>query len=115
MRGEARAEEGAALDAVGLDVLGYGLGRAEVNALDLGAVAFQMKAQRRLVAVLVEVEDVELAAGFDARSGVDVEFDDGAVAQIQESESPVTIATNAAPVFPRGRGFHRRGRRPRER
>jgi hypothetical protein len=64
--------------------------------------------QRRLVAVLVEVEDVELAAGFDVRSGVDLEFDAGAVTQIQESESPVTIDTNVAPVFPRGRGFHRR-------
>jgi hypothetical protein len=46
---EARAEEGSALDAGGLDVLGYGLGRAEVNTLGLDLVAFQTTAQRHLV------------------------------------------------------------------
>ena len=32
----------------------------------------------------MEVRDIELAAGFDARAGVEVELEDGAVANIQQ-------------------------------
>lgn len=46
------------------------------------ACAFELEAQRRLVAVLVEVGDVELAAGFDACAAIEVKLKDGPVANI---------------------------------
>ena len=64
----------------------------------LCAVAFEMKAQRRLVAVLVEVGDVELAAGFDARAGIEIKLQDGAIAHIQQR-----ISRHGIPISCRAR------------
>lgn len=54
-----------------------------MNPLGFRARALELKAQRCFISVLVEVGDVELAAGLDASAGTDAELEDGAVAQIQ--------------------------------
>ena len=84
MPGAAGAEEGTALDAGSLDVFGDGLGRAEVNSFGFDVTAFDMKAQRCLVTVLMEVGDLEPAAGFDARASIEIELQYGSVTQVQE-------------------------------
>src|SRR5258708_27476265 len=77
--GQARAEEGPLSMRAALMYSATGVRRAEMYLFGLGARALELEAQRRLVAVLVDVRDVEPAAGFDARAGVEIELEDGAV------------------------------------
>ena len=108
--GPERAEEGTAFYPSGLDVLGDGLRRAEMYPLRFGARALELKPQRRFVTVLVEVGDIELAAGFDACPGVEVKLQNGAITDIQQRISR-RLPHQLPPVFLKARGFHRRDRR----
>ena len=74
MSGEARAEEGAALDSGGFDVFAEPLSGRKMNPLGFDVTAFDMKAQRRFVAVLMEVRDLEPAAGRNACAGIKIEL-----------------------------------------
>jgi hypothetical protein len=84
-RGTAGAEERTAFYAGGFDVFGDRIGRGEVNAFCLGPVAFNVEPQCRLITILVEVRDVQRAAGLDARPGI----------EIKTSESPDRVARSA--------------------
>ena len=74
------------------------------------ARALQLKPQRRFVALLVEVGDVELAACFDARACIEIELQDGAIPDIPATNLPQAFPSTAPPAFPKGRGFHRQDR-----
>jgi len=67
---KAGAEEGTALDSGRFDVFGDGLSCTEVNPIGFDVTAFDMKAQRCLVTVLMKVRDLEPAAGFDASTRI---------------------------------------------
>jgi hypothetical protein len=84
MRRPPGAEEGTAFDTGSLDVLGDGFRRREVDTFGFAAPAFDMESDRCFIAVLVEVGDVQLAAGLDAHSGIQIKFQDGAIADIEQ-------------------------------
>lgn len=83
MPGEARAEGGATLDPRSFDVFANPLSGRKMNSLGFDVPAFYMKAQRRFVAILVEVGDAQLAAGRTARAGIKIELQYGPVTQFQ--------------------------------
>jgi hypothetical protein len=111
----ARAEEGTALDAGSLDIFGDGLSRAEVNSFGFDVTAFDMKTQRCLITVLMEVGDPEPAAGFDARTSVkdrtSVWLGHVGPKASRQQASPQAVSRG----FPRAHGSHRRDRKNRVR
>ncbi len=103
--GQARAEEGPLSMRAALMYSATGVRRAEMYLFGLGARALELEAQRRLVAVLVDVRDVEPAAGFDARAGVEIELEDGAVTQFQQRVAGQHRHQLPRPCFREGAGF----------
>jgi hypothetical protein len=71
---EARSEEGTGGEGGFLDVLGDRLRRLEVQTNRSALVAFLMQADRRFVAVLVKVRDLQPAGGGQPGAGVQKKF-----------------------------------------
>jgi hypothetical protein len=79
--------EGTAFDSGGVDVFGDRFRSAEMNPLGFGSRALELKAERRFVAFLKEIGNVEFAARFNARAGIKIKLQDGAVAYIEQGLS----------------------------